>query len=156
MWMVARLCVSHESAVLCMDMVQDCISGGTRSCSCINHWQDGGILLHWSSSGYLSQTLFLGDSILCSLLLLRQEDLEAAEPGQEKVPHVPVCGGRRTSPACRVQAGPSSSFPLLLTIILPLLFVPLEYVRSSQSRTQRGREGFPAQQTGWEIMIPFL
>jgi len=39
------------------------------------HWQDSGILAHeWM----LESALVLGDSLLCSPLLLRQEGLEAA------------------------------------------------------------------------------
>lgn len=82
-----RLCVSRGSAILSPYGYGAGLRlgghGGTRSCSCIT----GRTVASWSISGHPSQTLLLGDALFCSWLLLRQEDLEAAEQ--------PVLGRRR-------------------------------------------------------------
>lgn len=130
---------------------RSCIAGGmVASCST------------WSISGHRSQTSFLGDS-LCSLLAASEAGgpggSRAVGPGEEKVAHVAgtcvwergghlLLAGSGQLPRQRETGRRPSSY---------LLGLSEWYMSNLPSRgLGRGRAGFPAQQTGWEIMIPFL
>lgn len=52
-------------------------------------------------------------------------------------------GARRTSPAHGVWAAPSAKGRWMVTVILPLTFVRMVYVRSSQAGTGEGEGGLP-------------
>lgn len=115
----------------------------------------------WSISRHRSLTSFLGDSLLCSFLLPRQEGLEAAEQlvlGRRRwlVSPVPVWEG-----GGHLLLAGSGQLPLprvtgMVTIVLPLRFAPMVYVKSSQPRTREGEGGLPSPAAWTGNNDPFL
>lgn len=70
------------------------------------HWQDGGILLHWSGSGCTFESNIAPGRCLSLHLIASGAGgpggSRAPGPG-EKVPHVPVCGGRTSACTSLIQ-----------------------------------------------------
>lgn len=125
---------------------------------CLYHWQDGGILLHLVLQWMLESNALPGG--FPSLQPIASEagrpgGSRAAGPGEEKVARGAGThqweGGEHPLLAETLAKG-----NWMVTVVLPLMSVLMVGVKPSQGGLRRGREGCPAQQPGWEIMISFL